>query len=90
VKYRRKPEEVDAMQLTKENRAEVLKWMGDTTRVQPRAWDPVNIMINCLDGRDRMLIVDDYIIKIPGKPPEFEIIPKERFEMDYEKVKGMP
>lgn len=49
-KFRSKPIEVLAMQLTKENRADILKWMGEGNYGKTDSHDPVNIHIKTVNG----------------------------------------
>lgn len=86
MKYRRKNQLIDAMQLDKDNRLLVLRWLGPgAINVIERTWDPVNIHIKTLEEpvEGQTLIPGDYIIKHGAT--DFEIVPRERFEMDYEK-----
>lgn len=83
MKYRRKTEFVEAMQLTKDNQKDVLRWMNNSAKwVDGRSWDPVNIAVKVHNAPGPVLLQPgDYIMKVDD---EFEVVPKERFEMDWE------
>lgn len=67
AKFQSRIVDIEAMQLTKENRADVLKWIPPE-QVITRAWDPVNIHIANEHGAE-MAEVGDWIIK--GSRGEF-------------------
>lgn len=92
MKYQRRPEVVDAMQVTRDNRNLILTWMGEPkneeqSKVVPRSFDPRNIMVKCFDGEQKLAVVGDYVIK--HSPNDFDVMPREYFEMQYEPAKGV-
>ena len=82
-KYRSKPITFEAIQLKKENRGEILKWMGEH-KYEDRSWDPVNIAIKNNHG----LVVaspGDYVIR--DSKGDFYPCNEEIFNEKYEAVK---
>jgi hypothetical protein len=78
-KYREKPVEIEAIQLTEENIDKIIKFCGDKIK-----WHPLTgIVIETLEGN---MTADkgDYIIK--GVKGEFYPCKPDIFKLTYEKV----
>lgn len=79
--YRSKRITIEAMQNTKENHDELVKWVGPA--FVERTWDPVSVAMNNEHG----VVVcekNDWVIK--GTRGEFYPIKNEAFEEKYEAV----
>lgn len=83
MKYRKRATEVEAMQLTKDNRKAVLEFIGEPNLVV-KTWDPKNVHVRVMEGGERCLSVGDYIVKHDSQT--FEVFPREYFEINYEPV----
>jgi len=78
--YRKKPVEIEAVQLTETNRGSLLRWMGDSGDVPFRGG---SILITTLEGIMEAS-VGDYIIK--GVQGEFYPCKPDIFEASYEVI----
>lgn len=83
MRYRKRATEVEAMQLTKDNRKAVLEFIGEPNLVV-KTWDPKNVHVRVMEGGERCLSVGDYIVKHDSQT--FEVFPWEFFEINYEPV----
>jgi len=81
VKYKRKPEEVEAMQLTDKNRDSVIAWIGQVN-TKTKTWDPKNLYIIRNNSSDDLAMPGDYVIKVADN--KFEVVPAAIFEVIYE------
>ena len=84
-KFRRKPIEVEAVQLTVENIGEVAKWCNGCVKEMGRGPRQMAIDIPSPEGGLRALI-GDWIIK--GVNGEFELYWSDVFDANYEPIDG--
>lgn len=86
--YQKKPVKVQAVQLTRDNQEEVMKWCGATEwRINPMEDDPKGIILPTYGTPAHY---GDYIIKNITKLGETEWlkVTAEKFEESYEAVDG--
>lgn len=100
TKYRKKPVEIEALQLTRENVAEVARWCGGRVVEEAKPGDPTDVYIALdiptLEGtmrgetlhsstwNGRRYIGGDFIIR--GVQGEFYPCKPDIFEQTYERV----
>lgn len=84
MKFRRKPEEVDAIQLTKSNREAVIQFVGKAN-VKTKPWDPVNLYIIRDNTHDDLVMPGQYVVK--EEYGLFKVIDPNIFEAMYETKK---
>lgn len=83
MKYKMKPQKIDAILLTDKNRAEVIAFLGEQN-VRSFSWDTKTLRLPTLDeAHDRVIVPGNYIIK--RADGAFEVVEKETFEAMYEK-----
>lgn len=82
MKYRKKPVEIEAVQLTEETIDEVMEFCGDKIKSHPLT----GVVIETLEG-NMLASKGDYIIK--GVKGEFYPCKPDIFEMTYEKSVNM-
>ena len=86
AKYRKKPIEIEAIQLTNESIIEVINWITNYTNIEidtDKDDNVIGIIIPTLEGKMKASI-EDYIIK--GIRVEFYPCKPEIFEQTYELV----
>ena len=76
-----KPQLVEAMQLTKTNREEVIKFVGQQN-AKTKAWDPKNLYLIKSNNEDDFVEVGYYVLK--RADGRFEVIAPHVFEGLYE------
>ena len=81
MKFRKKPTEIDAMQLTRQNREAVIQFVGKEN-VKTKPWDPINLYIVKNNSEDHLLMPGMYVIK--GAHGTFEVVEPPIFEAIYE------
>lgn len=86
MRYRRKTDVVEAMQLTKSNREEVIKFVG-AVNVKTKPWDPKNLYLIKGPREDDFVEVGSYVIK---RENGFEVLPPAIFQAMYEEDPVVP
>ena len=79
MKYRKKPVEIEAIQLIEENIDKITEFCGDKIKAHPLT----GVVIETLEG-NMLASKGDYIIK--GVKGEFYPCKPDIFEMTYEKI----
>lgn len=80
MKYRKRPVEIEAMQITFDNLKDVKKFTGCNAKIMD---DNIGLIIHTLEG-DMSGYIGDYIIK--GVKGEFYPCRQDIFELMYDKV----
>lgn len=83
MKYKKKPEVIEAIQYTGDNYKEICDFVGKELRRPMIQYEPLEIIIETLEG-NRIVKVNDFIIK--GEHGEFYPYKPDIFEKTYELV----
>lgn len=81
MKYRMKVKVVEAMQLTKTNRDDVIKFVGQAN-AKTKVWDPKNLYLIKSNNEDDFVEVGYYVVK--REDGRFEVMAPSIFEAMYE------
>ena len=83
MKYRLKSTEIEAMQLTKDNREAMVSFIGKEA-IKTKSWDPVNLYIIKTNSEDWLVTPGQYVLKLSYG--QFSVMNPDDFMRQYEPI----